>query len=378
MKIACDEAGHTGPDLLAKEQPFFAFASINMGDAEAADLINAARRLHPVQMPELKAAKLLSSPRGRKLISTLVQELDGRFAITASDKLLALCGWVFEYIFEPVFQDDPRIFYRKDFHRFVAMFCYTYVLSMDEHAEGFLAQFQAYMRTKNPAVAPLLFEFEDKSEAASPRPFSLLQIFATGFRYVIAADNASVVDCMADGGRWMLDLSASSLWSHLNHWGKQRIPLSVQCDDSKPLRAIAGDLGGHSREHITRRIREIVGVDELGWELVGPIRFVNSKSHASVQLADILASTAASAFQHGLHEDMRSITTILDAGMLRDSVFPDMERLDLRNRSAAVNYAVLYELAMTASGKGTGLPIEIYYRIAEDGFDTGQFRLNVE
>ena len=73
---------------------------------------------------------------------------------------------------------------------------------------------------------------------------------------------------------------------------------------------------------------------------------------------------------------MQSITNILDAGMLRDSVFPDIERVDLRNRSAAVNYAVLYELAMTASGKGTGLPIEIYYRVAEDGFDTGQFRLN--
>ncbi|WP_105434917.1 DUF3800 domain-containing protein [Neorhizobium tomejilense] len=378
MHIACDEADHTGPDLLAREQPYFAFASININDEEAADLIAEARRLHPVQMPELKAAKLLSSRRGRQLISTLVRQGEGRFAITASDKKLALCGWVFEYVFEPVFKDDPRIFYKKDFHRFVAMFCYIYVTGMDEQAEQFLVQFQAYMRTKDRTVAPMLFEYRPEPGVESLKPFDLLRIFATGYREVIAADNADLVARMADHGRWTLDLSASSLWSHLNHWGKQGIPLSVFCDDSKPLRAIADELGAPDQEHIIRRIKEIVGVDEQGWELAGPITFVNSRSYPSVQLADILASTAAYAFQKGLPTDMEPLGPILDAGMLRDSIFPDSERLNLRSKSAVVNYAALHELAMTARGDGTGLPLEVYFRIAEDAFDAGTLRMNAD
>jgi hypothetical protein len=35
-------------------------------------------------------------------------------------------------------------------------------------------------------------------------------------------------------GRWVLDLSASALWSHLNHWGRTGKLPSVRCDASKP------------------------------------------------------------------------------------------------------------------------------------------------
>lgn len=113
MLLACDGAEFTGPDLLAKDQRYFAFASVNISDDEEWLLINAARKAHPVQMPELKASKLMASNQGRRLIAHIIQNLSGRFAINACDKLLALCGWVFEYVFEPVFQDNPSIFYEK-------------------------------------------------------------------------------------------------------------------------------------------------------------------------------------------------------------------------------------------------------------------------
>jgi hypothetical protein len=35
LDIACDEAGHTGPDLLHKDQRYFAYASVAVTDAEA-------------------------------------------------------------------------------------------------------------------------------------------------------------------------------------------------------------------------------------------------------------------------------------------------------------------------------------------------------
>lgn len=108
LGVACDEAGHTGPNLLQKDQRMFAFSSVATSDAEAFEIIRKARADHPVQMPELKATRLLGSERGRQLISALLAAIDGRYVVTVNDKLLALCGWFFEYIYEPVYQDNPQ------------------------------------------------------------------------------------------------------------------------------------------------------------------------------------------------------------------------------------------------------------------------------
>ncbi len=192
MQIACDEAGHTGPDLLAADQRFFAFASLNISDEEAWALISEARQMYPVQMPELKASKLMGSNQGRRLIAHLLAQIDGRFAVNAHDKLLALCGWVFEYIFEPVYQDDPRIFYAKDFHRFIAMFCYLWFQDERSEAQEALQQFQAFMRSKDTKDAPALFEFNGGDLTGQPHPFELIQRFATGHRETIAQDIANI------------------------------------------------------------------------------------------------------------------------------------------------------------------------------------------
>lgn len=371
MLLACDEAGHTGPDLLAQDQRYFAFASVSITDEDAWALIAEARKAHPVQMPELKASKLMGSNQGRRLISHIVQGIEGKFAINAHDKLLALCGWVFEYIFEPVYQDNPRIFYQKDFHRFIAMFCYLWFSDESSEAAKALAQFQAYMRSKDIRKAPILFEFSSEQAVPQPHPFELIQRFATGHKEAIAKDNATIEHLTSDRGVWTLDLSASGLWSHLNHWGRMKQPLTVLCDDSKPLRAIAGDLAGVGLEASIDRARALFGHQELGWDFKKPLEFVDSRAHPSVQIADILASTVVHCFSNGLPEGMEATGEILDAGMLKDSIFPDFDRVDLERDEVMVQYAVLYELAATAEGHGTGVPIEAYYELAEQGVASG-------
>jgi hypothetical protein len=107
LEIACDEAGHTGPDLLERNQRYFGFGSVAVGDAEAFEIIGKARSDHPIQMSELKAAKLMGSVRGRAMIADVLRACEGRYAANVHDKLLALCGWFFESIYEPVYQDDP-------------------------------------------------------------------------------------------------------------------------------------------------------------------------------------------------------------------------------------------------------------------------------
>lgn len=335
-------------------------------------LITDAREDHPVQMPELKASKLMRSQQGRRFVSYVVKEFEGRFALNARDKLLALCGWVFEYVFEPVYQDDPRIFYHKDFHRFIAMFCYLWFSDDSSEAANALSQFQAYMRSKDIGKAPNLFEFEGGHATGQPHPFGLIRWFAAGHKEMIANDNASIERLTSDKGNWTLDLSASGLWSHLNHWGKTEQPLAVLCDDSKPLRAIAGDLAGVGLNAAKERAKVLFGHEDLGWEFEIPLEFVDSRAHPSVQLADILASTAVYCYSHGLPSGMEATGEILDAGMLPDSIFPYFDRVDLGRKDVLVQYAVLFELAQTVEGRGTGVPIEAYYELAEQGVASGE------
>jgi hypothetical protein len=68
--------------------------------------------------------------------------------------------------------------------------------------------------------------------------------FAYGYRDIITRDNARLNTMLPDARRWVVDLSAAGLWSHLNHWGRTGKLLSVRCDESKPLKSIAGEFTG--------------------------------------------------------------------------------------------------------------------------------------
>src|ERR1044072_3831874 len=105
-------------------------------------------------MPELKAAKLLRSQRGGKLIAFVLSHLEGRYAVTVHDKVLALCAQFYEYVYEPVFKDSPWFLYSKKLHHFVAMMLFTWFSSRDANAEHLLKEFQAYLRSLDPTHAP--------------------------------------------------------------------------------------------------------------------------------------------------------------------------------------------------------------------------------
>jgi len=375
MLLACDEAGFTGPDLLAKDQRYFAFASVNISDDEAWALIEAARKAYPVQMPELKASKLMGSNQGRRLISHLVANLDGRFAINAHDKLLALCGWVFEYTFEPVFQDDPDIFYEKEFHKFIAMYCYLWFQSDSPEVKATLAEFQDMMRSKDLTKAPSLFASTSQVATDQQHPFDLIRRFATAHHKIIAKEVLEVQHHTSDNGTWTLDLSASGLWSHLNHWGQHKEPLTVLCDESKPLRSIAEELSGDAMDAAMIRARMMKPDDPLGWQMSEPVIFADSRAHPSVQLADILASTVVHCHTNGVPEGFEATAHILDNGMLKDSIFPDLDRVQLNNDPVKVHYAVLYELVARAEGGGTGLSIADYFELTEHAIASGELVL---
>jgi hypothetical protein len=359
LEVACDEAGHTGPDLLQKDQRMFAFGSVAISDAEAFEIIQKARTENPVQMPELKASKLLVTERGKKLIGTLLTAIEGRYVVSINDKLLALCGWFFEYIYEPVFQDNPRLLYEKNFHRFIAMYTYLWMTDPSSDAERAIEQFQKYMRSRDPKDAPFLFDNPRPplSDNGTEHPFESVLRFAYGYRDIITADNAKLNTLLPDAGRWTLDLSASGLWSHLNHWGRTGKLLSVRCDASKPLQAIASKFTGDDNDPAIRQARMKHNPEPLGWKLLEPI----------------VAGTTATLFANGLPGCDVIVESISRHGHPH-SILPDTEVIDPTTRAAAVNALMVYDLAKRADRHGNPYEnLEAMYRLAEVSWVKGDF-----
>jgi hypothetical protein len=377
LEVSCDEAGHTGPDLLQKDQRMFTFSSVAIGDVEAFEIIAKARTDNPVQMSELKATKLLRSERGRKLIASLLQAIDGRYVVSAYDKLLALCGWFFEYIYEPFYQDNPRLLYEKNLHRFVAMYSYLWMTDAGSEAKRAIEQFQKYMRSRDPADAPFLFNnprpplLDDGME----HPFESVLRFAYGYRDIIIADNANLNTVLPDGGRWTLDLSASALWSHLNHWGRTGKLLSVRCDTSKPLEAIAAQFTGDDRDPGISRARMNHNPEPLGWKLLEPVAFGDSRNHPAIQLADVIAGTTAVLLSDGL-PGCDAIAESIGRHGHAHSILPDMDIIDPANRSAAVSALILYDLAKRAERHGDPYEnLEAMYHFAEVSWAKGEYEV---
>lgn len=379
LEVACDESGFTGSDLLQKDQRYFTYASVEVSDVEAFEMIKSARRLHPVQMPELKARALMGSSRGRELIASLLSSLEGRYTVSVNDKLLALCGWFFEYIYEPVYQRDPRLLYEKNLHRFVAMYTWLWMNDHQCEARETIEQFQRYMRSRNPGDAPVLFARPRPklTEEESEHPFEFVLRFAYGYRDIIIADNANIETETPDGGRWILDLSTSAIWSHLNRWGALGRPLSVQCDVNKAAQAFIPNFTGDESDPCIRRAREKGSKDRLGWTLLKPVAFVDSRDHPAVQLADVIAGATRAIFSNDFPAEWKGLGEIIGRHLHPHSLLPDMEVIDPSTKSAAVNAVVLYDLAKRAERHGDPYAgLADVYRRTEIGWVKGEYSLS--
>jgi len=377
LDIGCDEAGFTGSDLLARDQRFFAFASVAVPDAEAEQIIAKARAEFGVAMPELKASKLLGSNRGRKLMAALTEACEDRYAVCVHDKLLALCSWFFEYIYEPVFKDDPWLLYEKQLHRFVAMYTYMWMTDHESEAPKAIVQFQKYMRSLDPTDAPFLFENPRPplSEFGHEHPFESVLRFAYGYRDKIARDNAHLRQVMPDSIPWTLDLSVTSLWGHLNRWGREGRLLSVICDDSKPLKAFAPNLTGDQSDAGVQRARQKGHQGPLGWKLATPLGFVDSSKHASIQLADVIAGSTVALASGRLPDGCQTIAESIVRHGMDESIMPDYDFVNPANRIAAVNAIILYGLATRAeAGSNPHLFLGEIYRQAEIAWAKGDIR----
>ncbi len=336
--ISCDEAGFTGNNLLNPEQPFFSYASHDLSLREAEDLIRRVRAKHSPQIPELKAAKLLKSARGRKLILDVLDALSGRYIVTLYDKRYSLAAKLFEYLYEPVLQSNNALFYRHKVHQFVAMF--FFMLMRDKSIEGLAGEFEAFMRSLDPADAPTLF---GSQVGANPMIGQILR-FVRGYNVIIAQEIRDLG--RSKSGKWILDLTGAAVSSHLASWGQRHPLIEVVCDDSKPLRALSG------LHDVMVNRPDIVHVEMFGkrraltWNMSKPLAFASSAAHAGVQLADMLAGITAAVPGGG--RELADHGQRLEGHFHDDCVLPDFDIMDLESDEAPVCWFVLEELATRA------------------------------
>lgn len=368
LEIYCDESGYTGPNLLQDQQPHFSYAGVALSLEEARDLIARIRRDHLIADPELKATDLIKTETGLRAIMDVLRAIEGRFVFVYFHKRLGLCGKVFEYLYEPVFQRAPEFLYARNLHRFVAMFGFMLHQARDPFTIEALRQFQLFMRSRDVSQAPILFGDDALSEES---PYAMVTRFAYGYRPLIEADQYA--DAKAKDPA--LDLGVSGLWSILTKFGEWERPLAVTCDNSPLTQSVAARLSGGPHDIGIRRARSLLRSPQISeYQLARPIDFADSKGNAGLQIADLIAGLATATVNGRLPPAaFEEIAERLNAGCHHShSMAPEQQWIDLSEREPMVNNLMLMELAMRAyEGEHPRRGLERKYREFERAWDNG-------
>ena len=289
--IYLDEAGATGNHMLDPDQSFFVYASLGLEEEEASAIHSEMVNRFRIQSPELKGNSLTKRRQGREAILWLWDRVGPRSKIAVAEKMFALAGKFFEYMFEPALARKNSLFYSIEFHKFIANFLYISHRSGDPDARQILEDFENLMRCHNPDVVEKVLSPLDRLNTSDPMgamlAFSLLNQGSI-------KDEIKLLRELDEGTRWDLELSQTMVHWLLAHWGEEFEELEAYCDESKPIESNM-DIFNHMIGRKDKAYIRLGGEPRpsLVYNLAGPIRLVDSKKYPGVQLADVLASSIA-------------------------------------------------------------------------------------
>jgi hypothetical protein len=113
----------------------------------------------------------------------------------------------------------------------------------------------------------------------------------------------------------------------------------------------------------------------LGWKLLKPVAFVDSRDHPAIQIADVVAGTTVGLFANGL-PGCDAVVESISRRLHPHSILPAMDVIDLANRSAAVNALIVYDLAKRAEQHADRYEnLEAMYHLAEVSWAKGDCAL---
>lgn len=351
VNIYFDESGFTGNNLLHPHQTIFSYGSVQVSEEEAESFVESIIRKYHVQGGELKGKNLIKHNKGRRAISELLSHFKGRIKVSVSDKKYALAGKFFEYIFEPPLQKNNYLFYQLDFHRFISNILYVEFSARGAGAEEIFEDFEKLMRTGD-------FENLDSLFSSSSHPeispiLNQIREFAILNRSAITEELNGYA---GEGiGKWVLDLTNTSLFSLLAQWGQEHEQLTAICDQSKPLSTDQSIFDAMiNRED--KKYSSLGGEETpLTFNLSQSIQLVDSKHTPGVQIADCIAA----AFAYAMNKNATDAYAIewrgyIESAVIFGSVFPDLDYADLSKHSVQRNSVILVEL-LNRSKQGTDL-----------------------
>jgi hypothetical protein len=209
------------------------YAAVCVPEAKAAEIVESTRRKYAIKAAELHAAQLMKRDKGRAAVLEVVESLVPRSSVAVFQKRYSLAGKMFEYLIEPAISAGNSLFYNVGFHKFVATRLYLGLFAEPTTTEQTFIEFQQLMRSGD------VSRLDGIANGMSANGLGgFLGQVAT---FIICNRNALHEEIAASddyGGlpRWILELTSTALRSLLISFsGPGMIPLSVTCDESKPL-----------------------------------------------------------------------------------------------------------------------------------------------
>lgn len=341
-RIYCDEAGFTGANLLDADQPHFTFASTDIDESRARELLDeiiARFRLQNLVKGngELKGGELAKRPHGQEALEWLFNECRGAFFVTFHNKLFAIAAKFFDITFEPLISDYNTFFFRTKFHRFVVTAIYLELLTKNQMMLDAVQNFHTVFQARNTVDGSVVKTAVDGMTLSNPSAVeNILLLWRLNEREILA-EYDRLSDKSEKINKWTLELSMTSLNTALNYWGVKHKQITPVCDDSIPLselQDVINILGGQ------------YNFDEnymptFNGATVNPVEFGKSHENPSIQIADLVAS----AFNYAVNNLKSGFTKTLfenfSEQISEDNIIPDTEDFNLKNEQAVKNYLML-------------------------------------
>ncbi|SRR6266545_2976943 len=290
-EVAFDEAGNTGADLLNSEQPVFSLASVSLAHTEAEQLLSTIRT-H--QTGELKFSRLKRSESGRRRIRELLASpalSPENVALSLFHKRFMAVAKIVDLLIEPVAQRDGLSFYKQGLN---LAYCNLLHICLpvyfgSENSDRLLAAFIDMFRLRTTEsvgsfydIARDLFQQHSSEEIAG--------LFAP-----VVASEEMIEKILAHNDKLSLDPAIPGFFQQCALWGERfGGPFKLVHDESKPI--------FQDKEALESFMAPEEEGQRIGYDrrtILFPlraegIRFARSQDDPRLQVADLIASAAAS------------------------------------------------------------------------------------
>lgn len=352
-KIYCDEAGFTGANLFDANQPIFTFASTDIEENRAKELLDETIPRFRIQNlvkgnGELKGGELAQRPRGQEALKWLFGECKNNFYVTTHNKLFAIAAKFFDITFEPLIADYNTFFFRTKFHRFVVTAIYLELLTKNQMMLDAVQNFHTVFQARSTVDGSVIKTTVDKMTLSNPSAVeNILLLWRLNERKILA-EYDRLSDKSEKINKWTLELSMTSLNTALNYWGTKHKQITPVCDDSTPLselQDVINILGGQYNFDESY-------MPTFNGATVNPVEFGKSHENPSIQIADLVASAFNYAVNNLKSDFTKTLFENFSEQISEDNIIPDTEDFNLKNEQAVKNYLML--LAIIKNSKENG------------------------